>query len=144
METHFVHADEAETACGLLMFKDMIDMSAVKDAWGEPLLPDGWIDKSCDTLRRGATWRRAKDIIRLNGKPRPARDWHAIHCHGPERKASDCGDPQVSYDSLRRDTRGLSCRYGSSDGKGDHAQGRGDSALPEGAGKRRVASRLIR
>ena len=42
----------------------------------------------------------------------------------------------VSYTHLR----GLSCRYGSSDGKVDHAQGRGDSALPEGAGKRRVAA----
>ena len=71
METHFFHADEAETACGLLMFKDMIDMSAVKDAWGEPLLPDGWIDKSCDTLRRGATWAQSQGHNTIEWKATP-------------------------------------------------------------------------
>jgi len=71
LETHFVHADEAETACGLLMFNDMIDMSAVKDAWGEPLLPDGWIDKSCDTLRRGATWAQSQGHNTIEWKATP-------------------------------------------------------------------------
>ena len=53
------------------MFKDMIDMSAVKDAWGEPLLPDGWIDKSCDTLRRGATWAQSQGHNTIEWKATP-------------------------------------------------------------------------
>ncbi len=71
LETHFVHADEAETSVGLLMFGDMIKMSAVKDAWGESFLPDGWIDRSCDTLRRGATWAQSQghNAIELKSTP---------------------------------------------------------------------------
>ena len=56
LETHFIHADEAETAVGLLMFKDMIDMSVVEDADGEALLPDGHMDKSVDPFRRPCRW----------------------------------------------------------------------------------------
>ena len=71
LETHFIHADEAETSVGLLMFKDMIDMSVVKDSWGEAFLPDGWIDKSCDTLRRSATWAQSQghNAIELKSTP---------------------------------------------------------------------------
>ncbi len=56
LETNFVHADEAETAVALLMFKDMIDMSVVQDAEGESLLPDGHMDKSVDPYRRPCRW----------------------------------------------------------------------------------------
>ena len=56
LETNFVHADEAETAVALLMFKDMIDMSVVQDAFGEPLLPDGHMDKSVEPFRRPCRW----------------------------------------------------------------------------------------
>lgn len=35
LETNFVHADEAETVVALLMFKGMIDMSVVQDAFGD-------------------------------------------------------------------------------------------------------------
>ena len=52
LETNFIHADEAETAVALLMFKDMIDMSAVQDADGKGLLPDGHMDKSVDPYRQ--------------------------------------------------------------------------------------------
>ena len=60
METDFIHADEAETSVGLLMFKDMIDMSVVQDAWGRPLLPDGHVDKSVDPFRRPSKWQEAE------------------------------------------------------------------------------------
>ncbi len=56
LETHFVHADESETSVGLLLFKDMIDMSVVQDAQGESFLPDGHFDKSVDPFRRPHRW----------------------------------------------------------------------------------------
>ena len=48
LDTTFVHADECETSVALLLFKDMIDMSAAQDKWGESYLPDGHFDKSVD------------------------------------------------------------------------------------------------
>ena len=56
LQTHFVHADESETAVGLLMFPEMIDMSVVEDADGEGFLPDGHFDKSVDPFRRPHRW----------------------------------------------------------------------------------------
>ncbi|MFP4178823.1 MAG: 3-dehydro-scyllo-inosose hydrolase [Spirochaetaceae bacterium] len=56
LETTFVHADESETAVGLLMFEDMIDMSAAVDAWGENFLPEGHFDVSVDPWGRPHRW----------------------------------------------------------------------------------------
>ncbi len=56
LETDFVHADESETAVGLLMFNEMIDMSVVQDAEGQSFLPDGHFDKSVDPYRRPHRW----------------------------------------------------------------------------------------
>ncbi|NLM11644.1 MAG: creatininase family protein [Clostridiaceae bacterium] len=56
LETHFVHADESETAVALLLFKDMIDMSVAQDTEPEGFLPDGHFDKSVDPLRRPNRW----------------------------------------------------------------------------------------
>lgn len=57
LETHFIHADEAETSVGLLLFPDMIDMSVVEDAQGESLvLKEGFFDKSTDPFRRPHRW----------------------------------------------------------------------------------------
>ena len=56
LETNFIHADESETAVGLLMFKEMIDMSVVQDAEGESFLPDGHFDKSVEPFRRPHRW----------------------------------------------------------------------------------------
>lgn len=56
LETHFVHADEAETSVALLMFKDMVDMSVVVDAEGKGYLPDGHIDCSVEPFRRPHRW----------------------------------------------------------------------------------------
>ncbi len=56
METHFVHADEAETSVAQLLFPEMIDMSAVEDAGGEDLLPEGHFDKSVDPFGRPHRW----------------------------------------------------------------------------------------
>lgn len=55
--THFVHADEAETSVGLLMFpKGMVDMTVVQDAEGKGYLPEGHFDKSVEPFRRPHRW----------------------------------------------------------------------------------------
>jgi len=56
LDTTFVHADECETSIALLLFKEMVDMSAVQDKWGESFLPDGHFDKSVEPLRRPHRW----------------------------------------------------------------------------------------
>jgi len=78
LETHFVHADEAETSVALLLFPEMIDMSVVQDAEGEGFLPDGHFDKAVDPLRRPHRWsegeghmaiERAATPVGVVGKP---------------------------------------------------------------------------
>lgn len=56
LETHFVHADEAETSIALLLFPGMIDMSVVEDAEGESFLPVGHFDTAVDPFRRPHRW----------------------------------------------------------------------------------------
>jgi len=57
MDTHFVHADEAETSNALLLFPpEMVDMSLAKDTQGVSYLPDGHFDKSVDPFRRPHKW----------------------------------------------------------------------------------------
>ncbi len=56
LTTNFIHADEAETSVGLLMFKDMINMDYVRDAEGESFIADGHFDLSVDPYRRPHRW----------------------------------------------------------------------------------------
>lgn len=56
MRTHFVHADEAETSIGLLLFPEMIDMSIVVDAEPRSYGLRGHYDNSVDNLRRPHGW----------------------------------------------------------------------------------------
>jgi len=57
LETHFIHADEAETAVGLLMFPEgMVDMSLAEEAEGTALLPGGHFDTAVDAHRRPHKW----------------------------------------------------------------------------------------
>jgi creatinine amidohydrolase/Fe(II)-dependent formamide hydrolase-like protein len=56
LETNFIHADESETSVALLMFREMVDMSVVKDAEGESYLPEGHFDTSVDPFRRPHRW----------------------------------------------------------------------------------------
>jgi 3-dehydro-scyllo-inosose hydrolase len=56
METHFVHADEAETSAGLLLFPDMIDMSIVVDATPKSYGLAGHYDNTLDNMRRPHSW----------------------------------------------------------------------------------------
>lgn len=56
METNFIHADESETSLGLLMFPEMLDMKAVRDAEGEAFLKEGHFDMAVDPYRRPHRW----------------------------------------------------------------------------------------
>ena len=55
-DTDFVHADESETALGLLLFPEMVDMAAAVDTEGKAYLPDGHFDKSVDPFSRPSRW----------------------------------------------------------------------------------------
>lgn len=55
-DTDFVHADEAETSLGLLLFPEMVDMDAAVDTEGKSYLPDGHFDKSVDPFGRPSRW----------------------------------------------------------------------------------------
>jgi len=65
LTTNFIHADEAETAVGLLMFNKMIDMKYVRDAEGERFLPEGHFDLSVDPFRRPHQWPEGEGHIAI-------------------------------------------------------------------------------
>jgi creatinine amidohydrolase len=57
LETHFIHADEAETAVALLMFpQEMVNMSLAEKVEGKLFLPGGHFDTSVDPYRRPHRW----------------------------------------------------------------------------------------
>lgn len=56
LETHFIHADEAETSNALLMFNGMVDMNYVQDTKPVPLALEGQFDDSVDSYRRIHRW----------------------------------------------------------------------------------------
>ncbi len=71
LETHFVHADEAETAVGMLLFNDMLDMNAAEEAWPTSYLFDGHYDTSVESYRRPARWSEGEGhaAIERHGTP---------------------------------------------------------------------------
>ena len=71
LETHFVHADEAETSCAQLMFPDMIDMSAAEEAWPVSYLFKEHYDTSVESYRRPARWSEGEghSAIERRGTP---------------------------------------------------------------------------
>jgi len=72
LETTFVHADESETSVGLLLIKDMIEMSAAVDTWGESFLPDEHFDKSVDPYRRPSRWSEGEGHFGIEIKSTPS------------------------------------------------------------------------
>ncbi len=70
-ETNFIHADEAETAVSLLMFKDMINMDVVVDSEGEALLPNEHFDMSVDPYRRPHKWSEGEGHAAIERKATP-------------------------------------------------------------------------
>ncbi len=72
METHFVHADEAETSVGLLLFPPgMTDMSLAETTDLKGLLPDGHFDKSVDPLRRPHRWSEGEGHLPIELRATP-------------------------------------------------------------------------
>lgn len=65
LTTNFIHADESETAVGLLMFKDMINMQYVRDAEGERFIADGHFDLSVDPYGRPMRWSQGEGHIAI-------------------------------------------------------------------------------
>lgn len=56
LNTDFVHADESETAIGLLLIPDMVNMKYAVDTQPKGYLPDGHLDKAVSGLGRPSNW----------------------------------------------------------------------------------------
>ena len=70
-ETPFVHAEEAETSLGLLLFPEMVDMRYAVDTEPVSFLPPGHLDNSVDLYRRPSKWSGGEGhaAIELKGTP---------------------------------------------------------------------------
>lgn len=55
-ETPFIHADEAETSLGLLLFPEMVEMGKAVETEPKMLMPGGHMDTSVDSYRRPSRW----------------------------------------------------------------------------------------
>ena len=71
LTTHFVHADEAETAVANLLFGDMVDMDVCVDAQPKGLALKGHYDTSVDSYGRPHTWSEGEgqNVIERYGTP---------------------------------------------------------------------------
>ena len=72
VSTPFVHADESETACALLMFpKGMVDMKFAVDTTPESLMKGGHFDNSVDNFSRPHRWSEGEGqtTIEIKGTP---------------------------------------------------------------------------
>lgn len=72
LETHFIHAAEAETSVAQLLFpEEMVDMSVVVDAQGVTYLPDGHFDLSVDPYRRPHRWSEGEGHMAIERSATP-------------------------------------------------------------------------
>jgi creatinine amidohydrolase/Fe(II)-dependent formamide hydrolase-like protein len=55
-DTPFIHADEAETSVGLLLFPEMVDMSQAVETETKQYLPGGHFNNSVDGFHRPQRW----------------------------------------------------------------------------------------
>ncbi|NIA06311.1 MAG: creatininase family protein [Actinobacteria bacterium] len=62
-DSHFCHADEAETSLGLLLFPEMVDMAHAVDTEAEQFLPAGHMDTSVDNRSCPSRWSEAEGHI---------------------------------------------------------------------------------
>jgi len=70
-ETPFIHADESETSFGLLLFPEMVDMSAAVDTERVGYLPAGHFAGSVDDPPRPSRWSEGQGHIALELKETP-------------------------------------------------------------------------
>jgi len=62
-DSHFTHADEAETSLGLLLFPEMVDMKYAVNTQAEHFLPPGHMDTSVDNKSQPSRWSEAEGHI---------------------------------------------------------------------------------
>jgi len=55
-DTPFIHADEAETSLGLLLFPEMVDMAQAVETQSKQYLPAGHFNNSVDGFNRPQRW----------------------------------------------------------------------------------------
>ena len=70
-ETPFIHADEAETSLGLLLFPEMVNMDYAVETTGKPYLPDGHFDNSVDGMHRPHRWSEGEGHFGIEIKATP-------------------------------------------------------------------------
>ena len=70
-ETPFIHADEAETSLGLLLFPEMVNMDYAVETAGKPYLPDGHFDNSVDGMHRPHRWSEGEGHFGIEIKATP-------------------------------------------------------------------------
>lgn len=70
-DTPFIHADEAETSLGLLLFPEMVDMAHAVDTEPIAFLPGGHMDSSVDAYSRPSRWSECEGhaAIEIAGTP---------------------------------------------------------------------------
>lgn len=70
-ETPFIHADEAETSLGLLLFPEMVDMEHAVETTPVSFLPGGHMDTSVDSYGRPSRWSECEGhaAIEIKGTP---------------------------------------------------------------------------
>ena len=70
-DTTFIHADEAETSLGLLLFPDMVHMDQAVETEVQPLMPGGHMDTSVDAYNRASRWSECEGHapIEIKGTP---------------------------------------------------------------------------
>jgi creatinine amidohydrolase len=70
-ETNFIHAAEAETSLGLLLFPEMVDMKSAVDGAGKSYLPEGHFDLSVEPFRRPHRWSEGEGQSAIEIKATP-------------------------------------------------------------------------
>ena len=109
-DTPFVHADEAETSLGLLLFPEMVDMEHAVETETKQYLPAGHFDNSVDGYHRPQRWSEGEGHFAIEffgtpegvvGKPTTAE---AGRPSGRWRRSA------VPHHGVRRDPRGFPAR----------------------------------
>jgi len=70
-DTTFIHADEAETSLGLLLFPEMVHMDRAVETEVQPLMPGGHMDTAVDAYGRASRWSECEGHapIEIKGTP---------------------------------------------------------------------------
>jgi creatinine amidohydrolase len=85
-DTPFIHADEAETSLGLLLFPEMVDMAQAVETETKQYLPTGHFNNSVEGYHRPQRWSEGEGHFAIEffgtpegvvGKPTHAEAWKA-------------------------------------------------------------------